>query len=78
MPFKGHTRVKASGVPVDLTRFGVVRLPEIEIPVRARIQARIDLLSNFESAESFLTTTDRSLLGEIKRGIARLWHPSPK
>jgi hypothetical protein len=78
VPFKGHTRVRASGVPVDLTRFGVVRLPEIEIPVRARIQARIDLLSNFVSAESFLATTDRSLLGEIKRGIARLWHPSPK
>jgi hypothetical protein len=74
VPFKGHTRVKATGVPINLTKVGVARLPAIEIPVRARIQARIDLLSNFSSAESFLAKTDMSLLDKVKGGLARLWH----
>jgi hypothetical protein len=74
IPFKGRTRVKATGVPIALSEIGVARLPAIELPLRARIQARIDLLSNFNSAESFLNRTDRSLLDTVKRGLARLWH----
>jgi hypothetical protein len=72
VPFKGHTRVKATGVPIKLTEIGVARLPAIEIPVRARIQARIDLLSNFKSAQSFLNGTDSDLLDRLKGGFARL------
>jgi hypothetical protein len=74
VPFKGRTRIKAIGVAIDLTEIGVARLPAIEIPVRARIHARIDLLSNFNSAGSFLARTDKSLLDQVKSVLARLWH----
>jgi hypothetical protein len=74
IPFKGRTRVKATGVPIAVSEIGVARLPAIELPLRARIQARIDLLSNFNSAERFLNRTDRGLLDAIKRTSTRLWH----
>ena len=74
IPFKGRTRVKATGVPIALSEIGVARLPAIDLPLRARIQAKIDLLTNFNSAESFLNRTDRGLLDTIKRTLARLWH----
>jgi hypothetical protein len=74
VPVKGHTRIKVTDLPIDLTHVGVGRLSAIEIPVRARIQARIDLLSNLESAESFLARTDKNLPSTIQHGLARLWH----
>jgi hypothetical protein len=74
VPFKGRARVKAAGVPIALSEIGVARLPAIELPLRARIHARIDLLSNLNSAESFLNRTERGLLDQVKRGLARLWH----
>ena len=74
IPFKGRTRVKATGVPIALTEIGVARLPAIELPLRARVQARIDLLSNFNSAESFLNRTDGGLFDTVQRGLARLRH----
>jgi hypothetical protein len=75
LPFKGRTRVKATGVPIALSEIGVARLPAIELPLRARIEARIDLLSNFNfAADRFLDRTDGGVLDSIKRGLARLWH----
>jgi hypothetical protein len=74
IPFKGCTRVKATGVPIAVSEIGIARLPAIELPLRARIQARIDLLSNFNSAESFLNRADTGLLDTVKRIMARLWH----
>ncbi len=72
VPIKGRTRIKVTGMPIDLTNVAVGRLSAIEIPVRARLQAKIDLLSNFQSAESFLA--DRQLPSTVKRGLSRLWH----
>jgi hypothetical protein len=73
VPVKGRTRIKVTGMPIDLTHVAVGRLSTIEIPVRARIQARINLLSNFESAEGFLAKSDKNLPATIKRGLVRLW-----
>jgi hypothetical protein len=73
VPIKGRTHIRATGVPIDLTEIGVARLPAIEIPVRARIEAKIDLLSNFNSAESFVTRPDSGLFDELKNGLVRLW-----
>jgi hypothetical protein len=70
VPVKGHTRIKVTGMPIDLTHVAVGRLSAIEIPLRARLQARINLLSNFESAESFLAKNES---GTIKRGLVRVW-----
>lgn len=74
IPFKGRTRVKATGVPIAISEIGVARLPVIDLPLRARIRAKIDLLSNFDSAERFVNRTDRGLLDTVKRGLTRLWH----
>lgn len=73
VPVKGRTRIKVTDMPIDLTKVAVGRLSAIEIPVRARLQARIDLLSNFKSAGSFLARTDKNLPGTVMSGLVRLW-----
>jgi hypothetical protein len=71
VPVKGRTRLKVTGMPIHLSNVAVGRLSAIEIPLRARIQAKLDLLSNFETAEHFLTKADANT---GKRGLARFWH----
>lgn len=50
VPINGRVRIKASNIPIDLDEEARVMLPPIEIPLKCRIETRIDLLSNLENA----------------------------
>lgn len=50
LPVKGRIRIRAQGIPVDLNETATVKLPPIEVPIRSRIDTKIDLLANLEQA----------------------------
>ncbi len=54
VPVKGTMRIKASGVPIEINEVALVDLPPIEIPLRCRIETKIDVLTNLEAAERAL------------------------
>lgn len=51
VPIHGTLRIKASGIPIEIDEEVRIELPTIEIPLKCRIETKIDLLSNLEAAE---------------------------
>lgn len=49
LPMKALVHVKAR-VPVDLREEAVVEVPPLDVPINARVEARIDLLQNLKTA----------------------------
>jgi len=54
LPIVGKIRVRSSGIPVHVKDEAVVRLPQFEVPIRSRIETRIDLLDTLRAAEERL------------------------
>ncbi len=54
LPIVGKIRIRSPGLPVHLKEEAVVTLPEFEVPLKTRIETRIDLLDNLRVAEQHL------------------------
>lgn len=54
LPVKGTIRVRSAGMPVRLREETTVYMPEFEVPVRSRIETRVDLLGSLRFAEEAL------------------------
>jgi hypothetical protein len=54
IPFKARVRIRAEGIPVDISEEALVRMPPVEVPIDARLESRIDLLANLRHAEDLL------------------------
>jgi hypothetical protein len=54
LPVVGKIRVKSAGLPVRLKEEVVVQLPPFEVPIRSRLETRIDLLDTLRAAEERL------------------------
>lgn len=54
LPIVGKIRVKSAGLPVHLKEEVIVQLPTFEVPIRSRIETRIDLLDTLRAAEERL------------------------
>jgi hypothetical protein len=54
LPIIGKIRVRSAGLPVHIKDEVVVQLPEFEVPIRSRIETRIDLLDTLRAAEERL------------------------
>lgn len=54
LPVIGKIRVKSEGLPVNLKEEVTVRMPPFEVPIRSRIETRIDLLDTLRAAEERL------------------------
>ena len=54
VPIIGKIRIRSPGLPVHLKEEAVVRMPEFEVPIRTRIETKIDLLDNLRVAEQAL------------------------
>lgn len=54
LPIVGKIRVRSAGLPVHIKDEVVVQLPEFEVPIRSRIETRIDLLDTLKAAEEHL------------------------
>ena len=54
VPIKGSTRLKAIGLPIKVDAVAQVEIRGIEVPLKTRIEAKIDLVSNLATAEEAL------------------------
>lgn len=57
LPIVGKIRVKSAGLPVHLKEEVIVQLPEFEVPIKSRLETRIDLLDTLRAAEERLRKT---------------------
>lgn len=53
VPMKGRVHVKAT-VPVDIHEKATVEIPPLDVPVNARLEARIDLVESLKAAKGLL------------------------
>ena len=51
LPIVGKIRVRSEGLPVHIQEEVLVRLPAFEVPIRSRIETRVDLLDSLRAAE---------------------------
>jgi hypothetical protein len=72
VPIRGMTRIKARGVPIDINEIAVAEFPAVEIPVRFRLEAKIDILGNLLRAERLITGPDTTWMDRLRNGWARL------
>lgn len=56
VPMKGRVHVKAT-VPVNLHEQATVEVPTLDVPVSARLRARIDLVDSLKTAKGLLKKT---------------------
>jgi len=54
LPVVGKIRVRSAGLPVHLKEEVIVQLPEFEVPIKSRIETRVDLLDTLRAAEERL------------------------
>jgi hypothetical protein len=54
LPVVGKIRVKSAGLPVHLKEEVIVQLPQFEVPIKSRLETRIDLLDTLRAAEDRL------------------------
>lgn len=54
LPILGKIRIRSAGIPVHVKDEAVVQLPQFEVPIRSRIETRIDLLDTLRAAEERL------------------------
>ena len=54
LPIVGKIRIRSPGLPVHLKEEAVVTMPQFEVPIKTRIETRIDLLDNLRVAEQAL------------------------
>ncbi len=54
LPIVGKIRVKSAGLPVHLKEEVIVQMPEFEVPIKSRLETRIDLLDTLRAAEDRL------------------------
>jgi len=72
IPIRGMTRIKAQRVPIDINEIAVAELPAVEIPVRFRLEAKIDILGNLLRAERLITGPDTTWTDRFRKGWPRL------
>lgn len=54
VPIVGKIRVKSAGLPLHLKEEVIVQMPPFEVPIKSRIETRIDLLDTLRAAEDQL------------------------
>lgn len=54
LPIVGKIRVKSAGLPVHLKEEVVVHLPAFEVPLKTRLETRIDILDTLRAGEKLL------------------------
>ncbi len=64
LPVFGKIRVRSAGLPVHLKEEVIVQLPEFDVPIRSRLETRIDLLETLRAAEERL----RKIPGPVVSG----------
>lgn len=72
VPIRGMTRIKAQGVPIDINEVAVAELPPVEIPVRFRLEAKVDILGNLLRAEELITGPVTTWTDRLRNGWAKL------
>jgi hypothetical protein len=50
VPIDGALRIKATELPIQVRDNAEIELPPIEVPLKCRVETRIDLLSNIEAS----------------------------
>ncbi len=51
IPLKTTMHVRAKGIPINLAERAKVELPAMEIPIKSRLEARIDILRTIETVD---------------------------
>lgn len=54
LPVVGKIRIKSAGLPVDLKEEVVVHLPTFQVPLKTRLETRIDVLDTLRAGEKLL------------------------
>lgn len=54
LPIVGKIRVRSAGLPLHLKEEVLVQLPPFEVPIKSRLETRIDLLDTLRAAEERL------------------------
>jgi hypothetical protein len=49
VPIAGRLRIQAEAVPISLDEEARIQLPPFDVPLRCRVETRIDILSNLEA-----------------------------
>jgi hypothetical protein len=49
VPIEGRLHLKAAAIPISLDEEVRIQLPLIDVPLRCRVQTRVDILSNLEA-----------------------------